>query len=923
VAHAGFIAGLDGSSPASIFETGATVALPQSGWTNIAGSARIFDTAALNGTIIGTSAFGTFTVQYTPPQAVALLPDTKYTLHFDMGFVAGNTGGTADYSFQLGTLTGDVFTGLGSPVTGTLLRLGNSASGIFSGSAEQEYNTGSSPPAGNLVVRWSLLGYNGNSDYFGFDNVTLNAVSLVPDGVPPTVVSTGSLNGATIGVVFSEAVDKASAESLTSYSVPGVSLLSATLQPDKKTVVLVVSGLAGPGFSLSAPGVKDVSGTPAAAAPVTGTVMTLAAADVGLPVEPGSAYSTGPGAVTLHAGGYDVWFNSDTFFFAPVEKTGDFDMRVQVANFSPAAAHGVAKALLMVRETADPESRHASVAVHPQSKLWGAMKRDQIFGATSVLSGNWSVNWPAGNNFPNVWLRLRRSSGTFTFFGSTNGEAWTPVGDPYTPEVPFPDTVLLGMGACSVQEQFPGSPPVDVSFQNFGDFRIVNTVVSFQEHPENTTVTENTSAVFHAAATVTGTAPENLSWQWLRDGGIISGANSSTCVIPVAARALDGARIRARAFVPGGDSKLSNEAILTVIPDTTAPVPVSVFAFGDTAIIVKFNELMDSATAAEASRYTLPGGGTVQAATLLGDGKSVRLVVSGLTGSPFQLMISGVKDAALNPVSATVSGQSLPLVSQDIGTMPLPSTVIASGPDSFDVTAAGADIWLLQDSFHFLHQERTGDFDVRVQMTRLDFANFSTRGGLMVRESKDAGSRNYFVGTYPATGDNHWVSTVRPETGGDSTIAPGDAYVTHAGDFAYPDVWFRLMRAGNTFTAFYGTNGTEWAQIGDQYTPLVPYPNTVLLGMATASIAASTPTSASYRNFSNTVSDTMELAITRTATGVTVSWPEAATGYSLFTSTDLIAGIWQNVGVAPEISGGRFQVTLPAAASRKFFRLQK
>lgn len=924
-ARGDFIAGLDGTSNASTFETGSTVALPQAGWSIVTGAARVFDLAGtFNGTIIATTPFGTYTVQYTPPQPLTLTANTKYTLHFDLGFVAGNAGGTADYSFQLGTVTGGVFTGVGSPVTGTVLRLGNMGTGVFSASAEQEFNTGNTPPPGNLSIRWSLLSYNGNSDYFGFDNVTLSTVSLIPDGVPPTIVSTGSLNGATIGLVFSEPVDKSAAENPASYTVPGVSIVSATLKPDRKTVVLIVTGLNGTGFTVSGGGVKDTSGTPADATPVAGTVINLAAADVGLPAEPGSAYSTGPGIVTIHAGGYDFWSTGDSGFFAPVERTGDFDMRVQVSNFSPAAANASAKALLMVRETADAESRHVAVAVFPQAKNWTGFKRDQIFGPSSVLAGNWKVDWPAGNNYPNAWTRIRRSGNTFTTFGSINGEAWTQVGDSYTPAVPFGDTVLVGMAACSVQEQFAGAPPVDVTFQNFGNFLVSNTVVSIQEHPANTTVTENTQAVFHAAATVTGTAQENLAWQWLRNGDVIPGATSATYVLSAAPRTDDGARFRARAYVPGGDSRLSNEAILTVIPDTVPPIALSAFSVGGTTVVVRFSEAMDPVTAAEAVHYTLPGGGIVSEASLLTDGKTVRLVVSGLTGPAFQLKIDGVKDAALNAMNATVNGQFLPWIAEDIGTMPLPSIVNALGADAFDVTAAGADIWGFQDAFQFIHQERTGDFDVRVQMTRLDFVNFSTRGGLMVRESLDPNSRNFFVGTYPSPGaDDHWVSTVRPQTGGDTSLAPGDSYIVRAAGFAYPDVWFRLMRAGNTFTAFYGTNGTEWAQIGDQYSPVTPYPNTVHLGMATASINQTSQTTAWYRNFGNTVSGTADLTIERTAAGVNLSWPESAAGFLLYHSTDLVAGNWQTVSVAPVLSEGRFRVALPASVSRDFFRLQK
>ena len=78
VSRAEFIAGLDGVSLASTFETANIVALPQAGWSTVTGAARIFDLAgSFNGTIIATTAFGAYTVQYTPPQAVALAPNTR------------------------------------------------------------------------------------------------------------------------------------------------------------------------------------------------------------------------------------------------------------------------------------------------------------------------------------------------------------------------------------------------------------------------------------------------------------------------------------------------------------------------------------------------------------------------------------------------------------------------------------------------------------------------------------------------------------------------------------------------------------------------------------------------------------------------------------------------------------------------------
>lgn len=80
------IGGLDLVSPSSTFETNGTVSnpLPFYGWTNVSGSARVFDwSITLNGAMIGTTPYGNYEVQYIT--GVAVQPNTTYTLSVDVG----------------------------------------------------------------------------------------------------------------------------------------------------------------------------------------------------------------------------------------------------------------------------------------------------------------------------------------------------------------------------------------------------------------------------------------------------------------------------------------------------------------------------------------------------------------------------------------------------------------------------------------------------------------------------------------------------------------------------------------------------------------------------------------------------------------------------------------------------------------------
>ncbi len=68
------------------------------------------------------------------------------------------------------------------------------------------------------------------------------------------------------------------------------------------------------------------------------------------------------------------------------------------------------------------------------------------------------------------------------------------------------------------------------------------------------------------------------------------------------------------------------------------------------------------------------------------------------------------------------------------------------------------------------------------------------------------------------------------------------------------------------------------------------------------------------------------LSFTMTETHLTLSWPEASTGYTLQSRPNLMLGNWVNVTVpAPQIVSGEWRVTLPrpAGPGETFFRLAK
>jgi hypothetical protein len=176
--HAQIVIGdLDGVSAASTFETGSTDPLPNSGWVNVSGTAQIYGGGVANGALIGTTPYDNYTVQFDT--STPIQPNTAYTFTVQMGYFAALADGDSGYSFQLGTVNGGVFTGLGTPATGTVPYLGNMSEGNWSsGPISQTFTTGATVSGDNLSVQWSQISAlgGGTSDHFGFDNATLTAV---------------------------------------------------------------------------------------------------------------------------------------------------------------------------------------------------------------------------------------------------------------------------------------------------------------------------------------------------------------------------------------------------------------------------------------------------------------------------------------------------------------------------------------------------------------------------------------------------------------------------------------------------------------------------------------------------------------------------------------------------------------------------
>jgi hypothetical protein len=175
------------------------------------------------------------------------------------------------------------------------------------------------------------------------------------------------------------------------------------------------------------------------------------------------------------------------------------------------------------------------------------------------------------------------------------------------------------------------------------------------------------------------------------------------------------------------------------------------------------------------------------------------------------------------------------LTTTDIGTAGVnpifPSMVYVDGPKDYTIIAQGSDIWDAADGCNFTWEKKTGNFDVVTRVKSVSFTSQWAKGGLMARETLDAGSRNWNIVNDPTPGANLVEANSRTTTDGTSAGFDGARPAP-----AYPNAWVRLARNGNVMTAYYSTNGVNWTLTGTQDATLVgslaPLPADMYVGLA-------------------------------------------------------------------------------------------
>jgi hypothetical protein len=264
---------------------------------------------------------------------------------------------------------------------------------------------------------------------------------VTPDVTAPTLVSVLNIDSTRVRLVFSEAVESASATQAANYKIDGgISVSAAQFGPDGQTILLSTSALTmGARYTVTVNGVRDRAATPntiASNSTVSFTAVSYVPVAIGQPLVEGSTVATADG-YRVSGAGVGIGGATDQFHFSYQERAGNFDVQTRVASFQDGGAR--AKAGLMARSSLSSNSAYAAALATP-SIAGVVFSARTTSGAAAIESGGFPVNYPF------TWIRLQRSGNTLRGYASLDGHVWHEVG---SATMTMPDRLFVGMALSS------------------------------------------------------------------------------------------------------------------------------------------------------------------------------------------------------------------------------------------------------------------------------------------------------------------------------------------------------------------------------------------------------------------------------------------------------------------------------------------
>jgi len=175
--------------------------------------------------------------------------------------------------------------------------------------------------------------------------------------------------------------------------------------------------------------------------------------DVGAAVVPGSAtFDASTKSYTVNSAGYNIWYSRDEFHFLWKKMSGDVSLAADVG-FPDANGYGDRKAVLVIRQSLDDDSKQVVVALHGLGMLQLALRpakgeltkdREYRIGGRGRPQG---ANPDSLVNDLAKRIGIEKRGNKYSLYVSVEGEPMTRFGPPIELDIDGP--FYVGIGFCS------------------------------------------------------------------------------------------------------------------------------------------------------------------------------------------------------------------------------------------------------------------------------------------------------------------------------------------------------------------------------------------------------------------------------------------------------------------------------------------
>ena len=563
------------------------------------------------------------------------------------------------------------------------------------------------------------------------------------------------------------------------------------------------------GASSASVAVTDVISDTQTAANLTGTTFALAGGNIGTGSAGDSSVRASGNWWVDGSGPAGLATTADSFHFENTSFSGDFQM---VVNLQDLVATGATTPLagLMIRDGTAAGSNFLALA-----------GTDATTGPFALISRTAVNSVPTGGTttqtytYPAAWLKLTRASNILHAFVSSDGVTYTEVTNPTT------GVTWTGMSAALNIGVFASSASTANARAVMNNFSISagSLAVTLSDADIGAPPLAGSASLSGGIYTVRGCGIDiwNTSDQFNFDSASLTGDVTITVHVDSQANTSYWAKsgIMMRSTLAAGSPFIGvyenpNNQVEMQWRDTLGGAAnYKNYQSGPTGSL-KWLKLVKTGAAYAAFYATTTTVPVMTDWVLIDTHTTPTNVTSYLAG----LAVCSQNTGALNTTvfsQWSIQQTVLPTgyVDADIGNPGVAGSAVASGV-TMVVAGGGADIWNSGDQFNYYYQTNSTDKTLITHVDSITNTSYWARAGVMFRNSTASGDA--FVGLYENPNlqvELQWRDTlnVAANWGG-----------TQVGNTTAAK-WLKLVKSGNTFTAYYATTtgtpaATDWVLVG-------------------------------------------------------------------------------------------------------------